>query len=126
MALRGVHRACRAATGHRRAEPHPAAFGGHLRRALCGASPIPASGGKTNRYRLNRGGDRAANRTLHMIAVVRMRWCPATRAYVQRRTAQGMSKRDIIRCLKRYGARAAYTAIQQDLANLAKHAPPRT
>jgi transposase len=64
--------------------------------ALCGASPIPASSGKTNRYRLNRGGDRAANRTLHMIAVVRIRWCPATRAYVQRRTAQGMSKKDII------------------------------
>jgi transposase len=94
--------------------------------ALCGASPIPASSGKTNRYRLNRGGDRAANRTLHMIAVVRMRWCPATRAYVQRRTAQGMSKKDIIRCLKRYIARATYTAIQQDLANLAKQVPSGT
>jgi transposase len=94
--------------------------------ALCGASPIPASSGKTNRYRLNRGGDRAANRTLHMIAVVRMRWCPATRAYVQRRTAQGMSKKDITRCLKRYIARATYTAIQQDLANLAKQVPSGT
>jgi transposase len=94
--------------------------------ALCGASPIPASSGKTNRYRLNRGGDRAANRTLHLIAVVRMRWCPATRAYAQRRTKEGLSKKDIIRCLKRYIARAAHTAIQQDLANLAKQTPPRT
>jgi len=93
--------------------------------ALCGASPIPASSGKTNRHRLNHGGDRAANRTLHMIAVVRMRWCPTTRTYVQRRTAQGMSKKDIIRCLKRYIARAAYTAIQHDLANLANQTPTR-
>jgi transposase len=92
--------------------------------ALCGACPIPASSGKTNRHRLNRGGDRAANRTLHMIAVVRMRWYPTTRAYVERRTAQGMSKKDIIRCLKRYIARAAHTAIQHDLANLAKPTPP--
>ena len=61
-----------------------------------------------------------------MIAVVRMRWCPATRAYVQRRTAQGMSKKDIICCLKRYIARATYTAIQQDLANLAKQVPSGT
>jgi transposase len=91
--------------------------------ALCGANPIPASSGKTNGHRLNRGGDRAANRSLHMIAVVRMRWCPATRAYVQRRTEEGMSKKDIIRCLKRYIARAAYTVIQQDLAKLAKQTP---
>ena len=88
--------------------------------ALCGASPIPASSGKTRRYRLNRGGDRAANRTLHMIAVVRMRWCPATRAYVQRRTTEGMSKKDIVRCLKRYIARTVYRAVQDDLAELAK------
>jgi transposase len=61
-----------------------------------------------------------------MIAVVRMRWCPATRAYVQRRTTEGMSQTDFIRCLKRYIARAGYTAIQQDLANLAKQVPPGT
>ena len=47
-----------------------------------------------------------------------MRWCPATRAYVQRRTTQGLSKKDIIRCLKRYIARAVYRAIQADLADL--------
>lgn len=86
--------------------------------ALCAASPIPASSGKTNRHRLNRGGDRAANHTLHLIAVAGMRWCPATRAYVQRRTTQGLSKKDIIRCLKRYIARAVYRAIQADLADL--------
>jgi transposase len=91
--------------------------------ALCAASPIPASSGKTNRHRLNPAGDRAANRTLHMIAVVRMRWCPATRAYVERRTAEGMSKKDIIRCLKRYIARAVYHTIQADLAELTRSAP---
>jgi hypothetical protein len=58
-----------------------------------------------------------------MIAVVRMRWCPNTRAYLQRRTGEGMSKKDIIRCLKRYIARAAYTAIQHDLAHLTKQTP---
>lgn len=83
--------------------------------ALCAASPIPASSGKTNRHRLNPGGDRAANRALHMIAVVRMRWHPDTRAYVQRRTAEGLSKREIMRCLKRYIARNIYHAIHADL-----------
>lgn len=86
--------------------------------ALCAASPIPASSGKTSRHRLNPAGDRAANRALHMTAVVRMRWCPATRAYVHRRTKEGMSKRDIMRCLKRYIARAVYRTIQADLAAL--------
>ena len=90
--------------------------------ALCAASPIPASNGKTNRHRLNRSGDRAANRTPHLIAMGRMRWRPATRAYVQQRTKEGLTKKDIIRCLKRYIARAIYTTIQQDLANLAKQA----
>jgi len=73
--------------------------------ALCGASPLPASSGKTNRHRLNRGGDRAANSALHRVVIVRMKSHEATRAYVARRTEQGMSKRDIIRCLKRYVAR---------------------
>lgn len=75
--------------------------------ALCGASPIPASSGVTNRHRLQRGGDRHANSALYMIAVVRMRFCPQTRAYVERRTKEGLSKRDILRCLKRYIARQA-------------------
>jgi transposase len=69
--------------------------------ALCGVSPLLASSGKTNRHRLNRGGDRAANSALHRVVIVRMKSHPETRAYVQRRTAEGLSKREIIRCLKR-------------------------
>ena len=56
---------------------------------LCGAAPIPASSGKTRRHRLNRGGDRSANRALHIAVVVRMRYCAQTRAYVERRTSEG-------------------------------------
>ncbi len=73
---------------------------------LCGVSPIQASSGKTVRHRLNHGGDRQANRTLHMIIVVRLRYCPRTRAYLQRRTAEGKTKREAMRFLKRYLARA--------------------
>jgi hypothetical protein len=75
---------------------------------LCGACPIPASSGKTSRHRLNRGGNRQANAALFRIVVVRLRWHPATIAYVHRRTAEGLSKREIIRCLKRYVAREVY------------------
>jgi transposase len=82
---------------------------------LCAADPIPASSGLTRRHRLNRGGDRAANRSLHMVAVVRLRYCPRTRAYAARRTAEGLSKREIIRCLKRYIAREVYRALSVDL-----------
>lgn len=83
---------------------------------LCGVAPIPASSGKTTgKHRLNRGGDRAANAALYRIVLSRLRHDPATRAYVERRTANGKSKKDIIRCLKRYVAREIYTAIQTDL-----------
>jgi transposase len=75
---------------------------------LCGAAPLPASSGKTQRHRLNRGGDRAANSALHMIAICRMRLDERTKAYVVKRTAEGLSKREIIRCLKRYIARELY------------------
>jgi transposase len=75
---------------------------------LCGVAPIPASSGKTNRHRLNRGGDRDANRALYLLAVGRMGWDPATRAYVERRTTEGLSKKEILRCLKRYIARELY------------------
>ena len=74
---------------------------------LCGVAPIPASSGKTTRHRLNRGGNRDANRALYLLAVGRLAWDPRTRAYVARRTAQGKSKPEIIRCLKRYLAREA-------------------
>jgi transposase len=86
--------------------------------ALCGASPIPASSGKTTRHRLNYGGDRQANRTLHLIAVCRLRYCPRTRAYLRRRTAEGKTKAEVMRCLKRYIAREAYNALRADLASL--------
>ncbi|MFJ5535400.1 IS110 family transposase [Streptomyces sp. NPDC093261] len=75
---------------------------------LCGAAPISASSGRTNRHRLNRGGDRQANHALHTIALVRMRYDARTRLYVARRTAEGMSKKDIFRCLKRFIAREVY------------------
>jgi transposase len=75
---------------------------------LCGTAPIPASSGRTDRHRLNRGGDRNANHALWRIALVRMHCHPPTRAYVQRRTNQGLSKLDIMRCLKRYIAREVY------------------
>jgi transposase len=75
---------------------------------LCGAAPIPASSGRTDRHRRNRGGDRRANNALWRIALVRMRCHPPTRAYVERRTKQGLSKLDIMRCLKRYIAREVY------------------
>jgi transposase len=83
--------------------------------ALCGASPIPVSTGRTDRHRLNYGGDRDANRALHMIAVCRLRYCERTRAYAERRTAEGKTKTEIIRCLKRYIARELYHALLADL-----------
>ena len=72
---------------------------------LCGAAPIPASSGKVTRWRLNRGGNREANHALWRIVITRMSAHPATRAYVGRRTKEGLSKKEIIRCLKRYVAR---------------------
>jgi transposase len=81
---------------------------------LCAAAPIPASSGRTDRHRLNRGGDRAANAALHMAVVTRMRYHEPTRAYVARRTAEGLSKKDIMRCLKRYVVREVYTAVLAD------------
>jgi transposase len=79
---------------------------------LCGASPIPASSGKTVRHRLNRGGNRQANTALYQIVVVRLRWHQPTRDYLARRTTEGLSKREIIRCLKRYVAREVFAALQ--------------
>jgi transposase len=75
---------------------------------LCGVAPLPASSGRTSRHRLSRGGDRDANRALYLLALGRMSWDLRTRAYVARRTADGLSKPEIIRCLKRYLAREFY------------------
>jgi transposase len=75
---------------------------------LCATAPIPASSGKTTRHRLNPGGDRQANHALWQIIITRMSSHPPTRAYVDRRTKEGLSKKEIIRCLKRYAAREVY------------------
>ncbi len=78
---------------------------------LCAACPIPASSGKTIRHRLNPGGDRRANNALHTIVLVRMRYHAPTRAYVERRTAEGKTRPEIMRCLKRFVAREIYHVI---------------
>ena len=75
---------------------------------LCGVAPIPASSGKTSRHRLNRGGNREANSALWRIVITRLKSHPATLAYAERRSTEGLSKREIIRCLKRYVAREVY------------------
>ena len=80
---------------------------------LCGSSPVAASSGKTIRYRLNRGGNRQANAALYRIVLVRLRYHQPTKDYVDRRTREGKSKPEIIRCLKRYVAREVYTALKQ-------------
>jgi transposase len=87
---------------------------------LCGVAPLPASSGKTNRHRLNRGGDRQANASLYRVVLCRLRWDPRTREYMQRRTTEGLSKKEIIRCLKRYVARELYQLIT---TNDLQHAP---
>lgn len=79
--------------------------------ALCGVAPVPASSGKTNRHRLNRGGDRQANAALYRVVLCRLRHDPRTQAYKKRRTEQGLSTKEIIRCLKRLIARELYYLI---------------
>jgi transposase len=79
--------------------------------ALCGASPIEMSSGKTQRRRLNRGGDRQANSALYIIVIARLRWDSRTRAYIDRRVSEGKTRREAIRCLKRYIARELFTII---------------
>ena len=85
---------------------------------LCGTAPIEASSGRSDRHRLNRGGDRHANAATYRVVIVRMRHCPRTRAYIERRTAEGLPKRHIIRCLKRYVTREIYHALIADMADL--------
>ncbi|MFG1740517.1 transposase, partial [Micromonospora chalcea] len=79
---------------------------------LAGVAPIPASSGKTVRYRLNRSGDRQLNRALHTITLSRLRYDEPTRAYADRRRAQGKTDREIKRCLKRYIARDLYRRLE--------------
>jgi transposase len=84
--------------------------------ALAGASPIPASSGNTNRHRLNRYGDRQLNRALDVVARTRSLTDPATHAYIQRRTAEGRTPREIRRCLKRFIARQIFRQLQPLMA----------
>jgi transposase len=79
--------------------------------ALCGVSPVDASSGKQRRHRLNRGGDRQANSALWRIVVTRMAHDPRTKDYVARRTKEGKTTKEIIRCLKRYVAREVYKVL---------------
>ncbi|MGS0685658.1 IS110 family transposase [Nakamurella sp. GG22] len=79
---------------------------------LCGVAPIPASSGKTTRHRLHRGGHRQANAALYRVVVVRMQYHEPTKAYVARRTAEGKTKTEIIRCLKRLLAREVWALLR--------------
>jgi transposase len=81
---------------------------------LCGAAPVQASSGKVVRHRLNPGGNRDANRALQVVALNRLRRDDRTQAYVARRTAEGKTKKEAMRCLKRYIARETYRAILLD------------
>jgi transposase len=79
---------------------------------LCGVAPIPASSGMTTRHRLNRGGRRQANAALYRTVIVRMQHHDPTKAYVARRVAEGKTKPEIIRCLKRLLAREIWTLMR--------------
>jgi len=91
--------------------------------ALCGTSPVDASSGRQHRHRLNRGGNRDANRALWVVALVRLRCDPRTREYVERRTAQGLSKPEILRCLKRYIAREVFKILRASISKTGPAAP---
>jgi transposase len=80
---------------------------------LAGAAPIPASSGAVLRHRLDRGGDRLLNRALHTIVLARRQCDPATIAYIERRTSEGKSTREAVRCLKRYLARRLYRLLER-------------
>ncbi|MDH5928665.1 IS110 family transposase [Vibrio lentus] len=84
--------------------------------AFCGVSPLQASSGKTSRHRLNRGGSREANNALWTVALIRMRSDPRTKLYVARRSGEGLSTKEIQRCLKRYIVLELYPIILKDLS----------
>ena len=83
---------------------------------LCATAPVPASSGRTSRHRLNFAGNRAANRALHMIVLARLRYCERTRSFMDRRLAETKTKKEAIRCLKRFVARELYRTLRADLA----------
>lgn len=90
--------------------------------ALCGTSPVESSSGKTRRLRLNRGGDRQANAALYRIALSRLRWDQRTKDYLQRRLDEGKTRREAVRCIKRYIAREVFNLVKPDLAEAARTA----
>lgn len=92
--------------------------------ALCGVSPRDASSGRQRRHRLNRGGDRHANAALYIIVLSRLRWDPTTQAYMARRLAEGKTRKEVIRCLKRYVLREVHAAITTDLDPASLHQQP--
>jgi transposase len=92
--------------------------------ALCGASPVEASSGMVLRHRLNRGGDRQANTALWTVATNRLRHHPETRAYAARRTREGRSRKEIVRCLMRHLARRLYPLLLADLGRADQPSPP--
>jgi transposase len=83
---------------------------------LAGAAPVEASSGQVVRHRLNRGGDRQLNRALHTIVMIRQRYHQPTKAYTNRRTAEGKSQRDVRRCLKRSVARQLFRLLERQAA----------
>lgn len=83
--------------------------------SLCGVSPLDASSGRQQRHRLNRGGDRQANCALFRVVLCRLAWDQRTKDYMARRVGEGKTKKEVIRCLKRYVAREIYAAFQLDL-----------
>jgi transposase len=91
-----------------------AAFAAHT-----GTAPVPASSGRTQRHRLNRGGNRQLNRALYTIAMVQARWEPSARTYLDRKLAEGKSAAEARRCLKRHLANVVYRALVADMNNLA-------
>ncbi len=94
---------------------------------LCGVAPQPASSGRTTgRHRLSRSGDRAANSALYIVAITRMRHHEPTRTYFARRTAQGLTKREIIRCIKRYIVREVFKALSNIVQDTALEPVDRT
>jgi transposase len=85
---------------------------------LCGASPIEASSGKQERHRLNRSGDRQANSALWHIVITGMVYGPRTTEYIDRRTKEGLTKKEAVRCLKRYVAREVFSLLAHDKLGL--------
>jgi len=109
--------ASRRPAGGRRRQSRAPRHRRQLRR-LCGASPIEASSGRNQRHRLNRGGDRQANCALFTVVLNRLTWDECTRAYMAKRTAEGKSKKEVIRCLERYVARELYREIRKITADI--------